>query len=1679
MSTISQPTSNTNLFAGNAEVSRLMQTRDWSATPLGPASHWPQSLKIALRIMLDSRYAMWLGWGPELTFLYNDAYARMTLGAKHPWALGRSAREVWAEIWNDIGPRAESVIRSGQATWDERLLLFLERLGFPEETYHTFSYSPVPDDHGGVGGMLCVVTEDTEEVIGERRLRTLRELAARTNEAAKSAEEACQTAARTLAANPYDLPFALLYLIDADGRTARLAGPTGLPQNLPSAAVCVDLTAPAGAANNWPLRSVMESGRAEVIQDLDASLAHLQIGVWPEPPHAAAVLPVRKSGQEQLAGFLVAGLSPRRPFDDNYRGFLDLVAGQIASDLANARAYEEERRRAEALAELDRAKTTFFSNVSHEFRTPLTLMLGPVEDILAKPTNGVMPDNRELLEVVRRNGLRLQKLVNTLLDFSRLEAGRVQASYEPTDLAGLTAELASNFRSACEQAGLKFVVDCSPLPEPVYVDREMWEKIVLNLVSNAFKYTLAGGIEVALHLHRQAVELAVRDTGTGIPADQLPHLFERFHRVEGAQGRTQEGSGIGLALVRELVRLHGGEVHVESQVGLGSTFRVTIPLGSAHLPPERIRAARSLASTALGAAAYVEEALRWLPEDDQVTRWQGDKVTESDLSSPWHSIAVSSSRPHILLADDNADMRDYVRRLLSGQYDVTAVTDGVAAREAIRRRVPDLVLSDVMMPRLDGFGLLKELRGDPRTQALPVILLSARAGEEARVEGLQAGADDYVTKPFSARELLARVGSALEIARLRREALARERRLLAEVEEQRNWLKVTLASIGDAVIATDTAGRTQFLNPVAQTLTGWTDAEARGRPLDEIFAITNEATGQPVESPVARVLRDGQIVGLANHTVLTGRDGTRRPIDDSAAPIKAADGRTLGVVLVFRDVTERRGTEEEIRRLNRDLQRRVTEFQTLLDVIPIGIAVAEDAACQRIWSNPSMARLLRLPTGDNISLSAPSEERPAYRVFDNGRELTPDELPLQTVVATGREVRGIKHDILLPDGAWVSLLHYAVPLYDEAGRVRGGLYAGVDITEQARAQQAIRETERRFRAAFNQQFQFMAILAPDGTVLEANDTCFTATGVSREQTLGRHFWDTPWWASLPAMQQWWKQSISSALQSNGPVAGEVDYNMADGSLRHAAVVLTGLKDEGGQVTMLIVEGRDDTDRRQAQDALRRSEQRWRMMAEALPNLVWTDLPSGECDWLSSQWGKYTGIPENELLGLRWLEKVIHPDDRARTLACWEAACADQADYDLEYRIRRHDGQYRWFKTRGVPMRDEHGRIIYWFGTCTDIEDHKQAEAALREADRRKDEFLATLAHELRNPLAPIRNALQILKLPRVDPATANRSREMMERQVQHLVRLVDDLLDVSRVMRGKITLHRERVELATIVARAVETAQPLIEAQGHDLSVTMPPESLPVDADPVRLAQVVGNLLTNAAKYTEPGGRIELRAERQDREVVLRVRDTGIGIAPEMLPKIFDLFVQVDHAATKSQGGLGIGLTLVRNLVEMHRGTVQVHSAGLGMGSEFVVRLPLMDQETATPKQPCEQGWTPASSGRRLLVVDDNQDAADSLAVLLRLQGHEVEVAHDGAAALELAQDYRPEIVFLDLGMPGMDGYEVARRLRQQPGLEQVRLAALTGWGQQEDRRRTAAAGFDHHLVKPVEPDLLQQLLGS
>jgi PAS domain S-box-containing protein len=881
-------------FAADEEVGRDLAAVGWAATPLGPPGSWPQSLQTAVDILLSSRFSMWMAWGPQLTFFCNAAY-RHTLGRKYPWALGRPASEVWEEIWDDIGPRIDTVLATGKATWDEALLLFLERSGYPEETYHTFSYSPLRDDAGAVVGMLCVVSEDTERVIGERRMATLRDLGSDPS-AARTEQETLEFAGRQLDRNRRDLPFTLTYLFDNDSAIARLAGSTGIAAGHPAAPAAL-------AARDqdpvWPV-TVLLRGESALV-DLDRTrFAGLPAGAWTEPPVQELIAPLAQQGGAPY-GFLVVALNRYRPLDEGYRAFVGLVAGHLAAGIAGARSYQDQQRRAEELAELDRAKTTFFSNISHEFRTPLTLITGPVQELqrlLADADRQV----REELEVIGRNGLRLGKLVNTLLDFSRIEAGRMQASYEPADVAQATAELASIFRSAIDRAGLAFDVDCPPLSEPVYLDRGMWEKVVLNLLSNALKFTFDGSIRIATRAEDGEAVVTVADTGIGISEQEMPRLFERFHRIENARSRSNEGSGIGLALVQELIQLHSGTITASSTEGAGTTFTIRLPFGPAHLPAGALVPAGHTATVSATADPFVQEALRWLPGTAPDSGGTGARPGPEQIT-PGHDTAASAQAgralpARVLVADDNADMREYLARLLrTAGYQVTTVTDGQAALDAARAGTPDLVISDVMMPRLDGLGLVAALRADARTAAVPALLLSARAGPEASIEGLQAGADDYLVKPFSAVELLARVRSNLGMASFR--------------NRESQFRRTLIDSLQEGFFVTDSEGTILEANQAFLALVGY-------RPDGLPFRWPHPWVPDPDADPdgwaaMAQSFTDYTRHGGGRYTVqVRHRDGHAVWLACSLASLPSPDSRGRLFVGTARDVTaERLATQRE------------------------------------------------------------------------------------------------------------------------------------------------------------------------------------------------------------------------------------------------------------------------------------------------------------------------------------------------------------------------------------------------------------------------------------------------------------------------------------------------------------------------------------------------------------------------------------------------------------------------------------------------------------------------------------------------------------------------------------------------------------------------------------------------
>ncbi|WP_310482478.1 ATP-binding protein [Chamaesiphon sp. VAR_48_metabat_403] len=824
-------------FPGDSELATRMRALDWSQTPLGAVETWPQSLCTSVSICLQSRFPMLIWWGREFVMLYNDAYRPMLGTSKHPYALGQRGRECWWEVWEVIEPMLDGVLTQGEATWSEDALFSLDRNGYLEECYFTFSYSPILDETGNVGGVFTAVTETTKHVLSERRLNTLSELAAQTA-GLTTVEAACAASVAVLAKNPDDPSFVLLYSVDPATGQASLTVATGLTAGTELSPIEVNC-ADAETDLSRCFKQVLETGRSQrfdLTERIDWSSQSLDL-----IPTIAVAIPVTRTPQAGLAHICVVGISPRRVLDRDYQNFCELLAGQLGTAISTARSLEEGRKRTIALAEIDRAKTVFFSNVSHEFRTPLTLMLGPLEELSNSLADRVQPAEREQLQLIQRNGIRLQKLVNTLLDFARIEAGRIQASYEPTDLATYTVELASMFRSLVEQAGLELEIDCPPLSVTVYVDRQMWEKIVFNLISNAFKFTFSGSISVRLQAVADGVEFSVRDTGVGIPTAELPRLFQRFYRVSGTRSRTHEGSGIGLAFVKRLVELHQGSIDVTSVEGTGTCFTITIPTGTAHLPPDRIGATRTLISTEIGANGFVEEAASWVALDTtRLADVSPDLIVQSSIQPVLDHQPARTAR--VLLADDNADLRDYLRRLLSPQYQVVAVADGVAALAAIRHQIPDLLLADVMMPNLDGLSLLQTLRSDPQIREIPIILLSARAGEEARLEGLAAGADDYITKPFSARELLVRVEVTLKLAQMRQAATQREQALRLEAETAKAQVESILTSIRDGFYVLDRDWCFIYINDRFCELAGMSRAEIIGRNVWELFppAVGNE-----------------------------------------------------------------------------------------------------------------------------------------------------------------------------------------------------------------------------------------------------------------------------------------------------------------------------------------------------------------------------------------------------------------------------------------------------------------------------------------------------------------------------------------------------------------------------------------------------------------------------------------------------------------------------------------------------------------------------------------------------------------------------------------------------------------------------------------------------------------------
>jgi PAS domain S-box-containing protein len=875
------------------------------------------------------------------------------------------------------------------------------------------------------------------------------------------------------------------------------------------------------------------------------------------------------------------------------------------------------------------------------------------------------------------------------------------------------------------------------------------------------------------------------------------------------------------------------------------------------------------------------------------------------------------------------------------------------------------------------------------------------------------------------------------------------RRARHRIGEGREVLRVTLASIGDAVVTTDIRGRVTYLNSVAESLTGWQQDEAVGQPLETVFRIVNEETREQVESPATRALREGLIVGLANHTVLITKDGSERPIDDSAAPIRDAEGRLTGCVLVFRDVTERRRADLALQRSEREL-----------------VDFFENASVGLHWVGDD-GTILRVNQAELDMLGYREEEYVGHRIA----EFHVDQPAIEDILSRlkrGDAVREYPARMRGKDGSIRDVLINSSALFEDGTFVRTRCFT-IDVTHRKQAE----ETQALLAAIVASSDDAIVGKTLEGVIVSWNTGAERLFGYSAAEATGQSIN-----LIIPPDLQAEERSILARLRRGERIDHFETIRVSkDGRRIDISLTVSPVRDRSGRVIGASKVARDVTDRKRAEEALRESEEWCRQLANSIDQFAWTCDELGYATWYNQRWYDYTGTTFEEMEGEGW-KKVLHPDHIDRVVQGVERAVATGEPWEDIFPLRGKGGTFRWFLSRSVPIRDERGRVIRWFGTNTDITQQRQLEESLREADRHKDEFLAMLAHELRNPLSPIRNAVQVLLVQEASEPQLQWALKVIDRQVQQMARLLDDLLDVSRISHNKLDLRKEPVELAAVVQSAIETSRPLIDDGGHGLTVDLPPDPVFLDADPVRLAQVFSNLLNNAAKYTDAGGHIRLTGQQQGSDVVISVRDDGIGISAEALPRIFDMFSQGNEATERSQGGLGIGLSLVRGLVELHGGSVEARSNGPRRGSEFVVRLPSLVQAAVAPPRTGDGNEVRATK-RRLLIVDDRKDNADGLAMLLKMMGHEVQTAYDGEEAVVAAAQFKPEVVLLDIGMPGLDGYETCRHIRRQPGGKEVYLIALTGWGKTDDRRRTEEAGFDYHMVKPVDPDTLVKLLAS
>ncbi|MBD3581361.1 ATP-binding protein [Flavobacterium selenitireducens] len=1142
--------SDESFLQGGGELGELIRNKNWSKTPLGHPSVWPQSLRTSVRIILTSRQPMFVWWGKELINIYNDAY-KSIVGGKHPECLGQPAFEVWREIWHEVEPRTRQCLEQNTGTYDEALLLLMERNGYTEETYYTFSYSPIPGDDGKPQGIICANTDDTARITGERQMRTLQDLA-KALLSLESNQAIYEASLDVLAQNPQDFPFATLYEVEESGNRLHLVGKT--PAHLPEQLSAPILDLSQDAAHYQELSKAIGGSSIQLVSGITERFGELPSTFWQRSSDKALLIPILQSNHRLPFAILGVGMNPYRLVDEDYIGFFRLVSDQITSALSNAYAIKRERKRAEALAEIDRSKTIFFSNISHEFRTPLTLMLGPLEEMLNDPGDGTLQDNRKNVEITHRNAMRLLRLVNSLLDFSRIEAGRMQTIFRGVCLGRYTEELASSFQSLFERAGLDFEVK-SEVKSAAYVDTEMWEKIVLNLLSNAYKYTLSGKVGVSICENGEFIEMKVSDTGTGIPADEMDKLFQRFHRVRNATGRSFEGSGIGLSLVRELVQLNHGTILAESELGKGSRFTVRIPVGRAHLE-----------STDL-----VDEST---PFDQIIPNSYGLdslSLTEAETAGP-HEISRHKSLEKVLVVDDNSDMRAYIAKILGTQYEVVIAANGIQGLEMMDAERPDVVISDIMMPVMDGIEMMKRIKNNPEFADTPILLLSARAGEESKIEGYELGADDYLVKPFSAKELQARVMAQLRLRKSRRHVNSQLRNVFEH-----------------APVAICLLRGRNFLVEIANEriieIWGKSAQAILHKPLEQGLP---EMVPQGFKALLEKVYDTGETYVAEEMPIKLYRNGRSEMIYVKFVyePLKEENGTISGIVVVADDITDSVVARKEI------------------EGSAIRYKLAIEAA--RMGSFDWILEEERFIFSDRLAEIFGYADARDCTHTDFVSKIHPDDKPIRDAAVASAMLDGIlfyEARIVWNDGSlhWIRLNGRAErDLANQPTRMYGTV---LDITDErlqtaileekvyertkslAEKNRQLQESEERYQR-MTEEVQDYAILLldTDGTILNWNKGAEKIKGYSDKEIVGKNF--TIFYLPEDRERQL-PQTLITEARNSGRAIHEGYRIRKDGTVFWGSVTITALHDDYDNVIGFSKVTRDLTERKISEDRMQK------------------------------------------------------------------------------------------------------------------------------------------------------------------------------------------------------------------------------------------------------------------------------------------------------------------------------------------------------------------------------------------------------------------------------------------------------------------------------------------------------------